>query len=118
MLVLSEASHEPPRSASARDNQEITEAARLLGCPVYHIPADFSECETAENALWHVPEQERETPAVWIGFIPAAERYEAVYQEARRKRIHLLNTPEQHLTALEFDRSYPLRPCRAAELPG
>jgi hypothetical protein len=108
MIVLSEAApHEPPNSASARDNIEMTEAARLAGCRVYHIPKDFTRCETAENALWHIPEQEEPAPAVWSGFIPSRERYDAVYEELVRKQIYLLNTPEEHLDSLEFDRSYP-----------
>lgn len=109
MIVLSEAApHEPPNSASARDNLEMTEAARLAGCLIYYIPKDFTECETAENALWYVPEQEQPTLAIWSGFIPSRERYEAIYSELLRKRIYLPNTPEEHLTALEFDRAYPL----------
>jgi len=108
MIVLSEATIEPGVSASAQDNADITQAARLLGCTVYHIPKDFSECETAENALWHIPEQRRETPGIWIGFIPTPERYEAIYNEALRKGIRLVNSPEQHLVAQEFDRAYPL----------
>src|SRR5215467_8640571 len=108
MIVLSEATIEPGVSASAQDNADITQAARLLGCTVYHIPKDFCECETAENALWHIPEQERETLGLWIGFIPGPDRYEAIYNEALRNRIRLVNSPEQHLVAQEFDRAYPL----------
>ena len=108
MIVLSEATpHEPPTSASARDNIEMTEAARLAGCRVYHIPKDFSQCETTENALWHIPSQEEPILAIWSGFIPSLERYEAIYTELLRKRIYLPNSPEQHLVALEFDRAYP-----------
>jgi len=107
VLVLSEAVLGPPATRSVRDNQEITEAAKLAGCRVYYIPSNFDECETAENALWHVPEQERETPAVWIGFIPSADRYGDVYTAAAAKRIRLVNTPEEHWDGLEFDRAYP-----------
>ncbi|HZS07267.1 MAG TPA: ATP-grasp domain-containing protein [Blastocatellia bacterium] len=108
MIVLSEASLEAERSSAAHDNINITEAARLMGCTVYYIPKDFSLCENAENALWHIPQQPDETPGIWIGFIPSPERYEAIYNEALRKRIRLVNTPEQHLTAQEFDRAFPL----------
>jgi hypothetical protein len=109
MIILSEATpHVPPTSASERENILMTDAARLAGCRIYHIPKDFSECETAENALWHIPVQEEPTLAVWSGFIPSRERYEAVYTELLRKRVYLPNTPEQHLVALEFDRAYPL----------
>jgi hypothetical protein len=109
MIVLSEAApHETPSSASARDNIEMTEAARMAGCRIYHIPKDFRECGTAEAALWHIPGQDKPTLAAWSGFIPSRERYDAVYEELLRKNIYLLNTPAEHLTALEFDRSYPL----------
>lgn len=85
----------------------MTEAVRFLGCRIYHIPTDFRECENAENALWHVPEQADPTLAIWTGFIPSPERHTAIYEELLRKRIHLPNTPEEHLIALEFDRAYP-----------
>ncbi len=86
----------------------MTDAARLAGCSVYYIPKDFSVCETAENALWHIPEQPSEAIAIWIGFIPALDRYTAIYDEALRKKIRLINSPEQHRTAQEFDLAYPL----------
>ncbi|MFB2836451.1 ATP-grasp domain-containing protein [Aerosakkonemataceae cyanobacterium BLCC-F167] len=107
MLVLSEASDRIPPSASSRDIKAVTEIAKLLGCRVYYIPQDFTICETAENALFHIPKQERETLGVWIGYIPTPERYTAIYNEALRKNIRLLNTPEEHLTVQEFDRAYP-----------
>jgi len=40
MIVLSESLHRFPPSASAHDSQWSTEAARLAGCQVYHIPQD------------------------------------------------------------------------------
>lgn len=93
MIVISESVDEPPLSASERDNVSMSEAAKLMGCQVYFIPKDFSICEMAENALWHIPEQETETCGMMLGFIPSPERYEAIYNEARRKRIRLLNSP-------------------------
>jgi hypothetical protein len=62
-------------------------------CRIYYIPKDFSDCETAENALWRIPVQEQPHLAIWRGFIPSAERYEAIYGELLRKRIYLPNTP-------------------------
>ena len=106
-LILSEANHLPPATPSERDNQAMTEAARLSGFRIYHIPTNFDECEDAEGALWHVPVQEEESPAIWIGFIPAAERYAAIYEAAKRRNIRLVNSVEEHLLALEFDRAYP-----------
>jgi len=108
LIVLSEASEQMEPSASARDIRASTEAARLVGCRVFTIPPDFERCETAENALFHVPAQSVEAPAVWTGYIPTAARYEAIYDAALSKGIHLVNTPHQHLDAQEFDRAYVL----------
>ncbi len=106
MIVLSEASPALGGSASGRDIEASTRAAQIAGCAVYHIPPDFEDAE-AEAALWHVPAQTAPTPAVWLGFIPSPTRYEAVYEAARSKNIYLLNTPEQHLRAQEWDKAYP-----------
>lgn len=103
MIILSEVTS----PASAQDIAKATELAKLLGCRVYTIPKDFSQCENAENALWHIPKQEKPMLAIWTGYIPSAERYAAIYAELLRKNIHLPNTPEEHLTAQEFDRAYP-----------
>ena len=107
MIVFSESSPQLSASASTADLRKATEAARLTGCQVYFIPQDFEQCETAENALAYVPVLEQETPAVWIGYIPDPERYAAIYTAALDKNICLLNSPEQHLAAQEFDRAYP-----------
>jgi hypothetical protein len=108
MIVLSEASDQLEPSASSRDIKASTEAARLMGCRVYHIPQDFTVCGNAENALSHVPAQEHEAPAVWVGYIPTSGRYRAVYEAALDKNIRLLNDPEEHLRVQEFDRAYLL----------
>ncbi len=112
MIVLSEDSPNRTQSASARENHTGTEVARLLGFRVYYMPDDFTDCGDAEGALAYVPEQDRLTPAIWIGFIPTPERYEGIYQAALRRNIRLLNTPEEHLRVQEFDRAY----LRLAEL--
>jgi hypothetical protein len=107
MIVLSEASERLTPSASARDILASTEAARLVGCRVYTLPQDFTECGDAEGALWHVPEQAPESPGVWIGYIPDLDRYRQIYEAAANKGIRLLNTPEQHQKVQEFDSAYP-----------
>lgn len=107
MIILSEASDQLVRSASSIDLQKMTEAAKIQGFKVYYIPQDFNICETAHNALYHVPKQTQPTLGIWIGYIPQPEHYAAVYQAALDKNIHLLNTPKQHLIAQEFDQAYP-----------
>src|ERR1044071_4613475 len=107
MIVLSEDSPRRVATPSAKENHLATETAKLLGFTVYYIPEDFDACETAENALAYVPVQPEATTGLWIGFIPSAERYTALYEEAWKKNIHLLNTPDEHLRVQEFDRLYP-----------
>lgn len=108
LIVFSEAESTSPTSINGRELRALTEAARLLGDRIVPIPPDFSVCETAEAALAYAPEYEQPVPAVWVGFIPSPERYAAIYAAALAKNIVLLNTPEQHSTAMEFDRAYPL----------
>ncbi|MBN1428583.1 MAG: ATP-grasp domain-containing protein [Anaerolineae bacterium] len=108
MIVLSEATNQLKPSASRLAVDRSTEAARLVGVQVYTMPPDFSVCETAENALWHIPHHELEQAAFWIGYIPEPKRYQSIYEAALKKRIRLINTPEEHLRAMEFHRFYPL----------
>jgi hypothetical protein len=108
MIVLSENLDQLEPSTAARELKLITNAIELLGCKVHHIPPDFEECETAENALAHIPQYEPETIGIWVGYIPELERYEAIYTAAQAKGIILINNPLQHQTAMEFDRFYPL----------
>src|SRR5256885_2371733 len=60
-----------------------------------------------EHALAEVPRQTREVPGAWVGYIPAPEQYERIHRQALQKGIRLLNTPDEHLRAEEFDRAYP-----------
>jgi hypothetical protein len=108
MIVLTESGGDLLPSASARDIEASTNAASLVGCNVFHIPADFAQCGDAEGALWHVPNFAHRTRAIWIGYIPTLERYTQIYAAALAKGIRLLNTPEQHRIAEEFDHAYPL----------
>jgi len=92
MIILSEASSRLEPTPSSRELYASTECARLTGCAVYHIPQDFSGIDCAGDALAHIPEQDTESAGVWIGYIPAPEHYEAVFDAAIEKGIRLLNT--------------------------
>jgi hypothetical protein len=107
LIVFTEATTDKS-SLNTRELASITEAARLFGCRVYTIPPNFDKCETAENALAYVPEFDSPQPCIWIGFIPSFERYEAIYLAAQQKNIFLVNNPEQHRRAMEFDQFYPM----------
>lgn len=107
MIVFAEATELMPPSASRRDLEVSIEAARLVGCRLYSIPPDFAVSGSAEAALDIVPLQTEAQPAVWIGYIPPLERYRELYEAAARKRIFLLNSPEEHQRVQEFDAAYP-----------
>jgi hypothetical protein len=108
LIVFSEAEAYPATSINGRELRALTEAARIYGCRVYHIPADFSVCETAENALAYMQHYDPPIVGVWIGYIPSVERYTAIYEAALAKGVRLVNTPAEYQTAMEFDRFYPL----------
>jgi hypothetical protein len=108
VVVLSEDSFVDPNTINGRELRATVEAARMFGCRIYPIPLDFVVCETAENALAYLPEFDPPTPAIWAGYIPAVERYRAIYQAAAAKGVRLVNTPAQYQTAMEFDKFYPL----------
>lgn len=108
VVVLSEDSFVDPNTINGRELRATVEAARLLGCRIYPIPTDFEVCETAENALAYLPEFEPPVVGIWAGYIPAVERYAAIYQAASLKGVRLINTPAEYETAMEFDKFYPL----------
>jgi hypothetical protein len=113
-IVLSESSDRLTPSPSARDLAASTEAAKLAGCPVYYIEADFSRCGDAEAALAHVPVQDSVRTGIWIGYIPDLARYHAIHTAALAKGIRLINSPVEHQRAQEFDLAYPfIRPFTA-----
>ena len=107
MILLAEDPQLLSPSSSRDDIARSLEAARIAGARIFTIAPDFSQCETAENALWHIPVQTQLTPAVWLGYIPDMTRYRAIYDAAHAKNIRLFNTPDQHQRAQEFDVAYP-----------
>lgn len=104
IVVLAEPWERLPESASVADIRRATETARLSGCRIFSIPPDFSQC-TAEEALYDL--HEMDAIGVWIGYVPTAERYKAVYDAALKKGVKLVNSPEQHSLAMEMDKYLP-----------
>jgi hypothetical protein len=108
MIVFSEASADLDPDKSDGDINGATRVAVELGGPVYFLSrAGAVEAEDEEDPLAHVPAQPREQPAVWIGHIPTPERYARVYAQALARGIRLINSPDAHRRALEFDGAYP-----------
>jgi len=108
VVVLSEASFTDRSSINGRELNAITDTARLFGCRVFPLPPNFDICETADNALAYVPTFDVLQPGIWVGYIPAPDRYTAIYNAALTRNIRLVNTPGEYQTAMEFDRFYPL----------
>ena len=107
MILLAEAPELLAPSPSRDDIAQSLHAARIAGARVFTIPPDFSQCEDAAGALWHLPAQAQITPALWLGYIPDTARYDAIYQSALAKNVQLINAPDEHQRAQEFDRAYP-----------
>ncbi len=107
MILLAEDPQLLAASSSRDDIARSLEAARIAGAHIFTIAPDFSQCETAENALWHIPAQSQPTPAIWLGYIPDAARYRAIHEAANAKNVRLFNAPNQHQRAQEFDVAYP-----------
>ncbi len=91
---------------SAQDNAAAIAAAREAGFEVASFSSDFEIFFTADEAFEQLPAQEEETPAVWVGFIPSRARYEQIYAALARKKIMLVNSPEQHGKSMELDHYY------------
>lgn len=105
MIVFSE--YISTNSESSRDLQQMTQTAQTLGCRVYHIPGDFSDCNDAHGALCYVPQQENPTPAICIGYIPTLNYYSEIYNAAQEKNIYLINSPGEYEIAEHFHLYYP-----------
>jgi hypothetical protein len=92
IVVLSEDSFVDRNTINGRELYALAETACLFGCSVYPIPPNFDICETAENALAHVPTFEPMTLGIWAGYIPTMKRYIGlkkvkILQECIRNRL-------------------------------
>jgi hypothetical protein len=106
MHVLTEADPELDSDRSSGDTVGTTRAALALGLPVHFLPA-AAALGPEDDVLGGLAPVASPGPAVWLGYIPTPERYAQVYEAARSRGLHLLNTPEEHLRALEFPRAWP-----------
>ena len=104
MWVLSQAHPQAPLEA-ADDTIQQTHAARRLGCDVLHLPGRL-RLDDVPSAFDGV-DIEVPQPAIWFGYIPTQAVYAAVYEHAARRGLRLLNDPQEHHVAFEFDLAYP-----------
>lgn len=103
LVVFSEASADLDPSRSDADITAQTREALKHGCEVH-----FLEAEQA------VEPGERVVPSLtagavrqglWLGRIPTPAHYRRVFDEALAHGVRLLNSPAEHLAALELSRS-------------
>ena len=106
LVVLSEQTSRTT-SVNAQEIKQITEIARMFGCRIFTIP-QYSDKSQSEDTFSYVPEFTTLIPAIWVGFIPTAQHYQTIYRLALKKNIQLINSPEQHNIAMEFDKFYPM----------
>lgn len=93
-----------PDTPFALDHQATMTAALVAGYEPCVFSANYELFGTADDALEHLPRSDVERPGFWLGFLPSAEQYREVYDAAARRGVRLLNTPDEHLDGLEFDR--------------
>lgn len=107
LTVLHEESALAGTSGVGRDTTASVDAARAAGLAVVEFSSDFELWGSAAEAFEAIEARPAPVPAVWLGYIPSPERYQAVYAEASGRNLWLLNSPEEHLRAMEFPRFYP-----------
>jgi ATP-grasp domain, R2K clade family 3 len=83
--------------------QTATKIAKILGFKVFTLSPDRYTAALTPGLT-----QPQKTWGIWLSALPALESYTAVYQAALANNIRLLNTPEQHCLAQDFDRVYSL----------
>jgi ATP-grasp domain, R2K clade family 3 len=110
VIVVSESGSESGNESGSESGavpiarQTAMAIAQILGFQIYRLPQDLHKT---------VPEisgstQFQTTWGIWLATLPDLTVYTAVYQSALSKNIRLLNTPEQHSLAQDFDRTYAL----------
>lgn len=107
MLAIVDIESQRDASASGDAVRHIAELAERHGLRTYRVPRDFEAVGGADAALWHVPEFDSPTPAVWVGYMIPPDAYALCYGGLAARNIFLLNDPAQHVLSEEFDAWYP-----------
>lgn len=103
LVVLSEATADLDPARSDADLTAQTREALSHGCAVHFLPFEAA-CEPGEPLLPSLePGPVRD--GLWLGRIPTPAHYQRVFDEALSRGVTLLNSPAQHLNALELSRS-------------
>lgn len=102
LIILADPLENEPPTASTRDLAHTVESARLAGWTVHVLATPDPEL-----ALSAIRWRGKQRPTVWLGLIPAPERYRALHAAALRQGLRLLNDPDEHERAMELDQAYP-----------
>lgn len=103
LVVLTEASADLDPERSDADITAQTREALKHGCEVHFLEAE----QAIEPGAPVVPTLQAgpSREGLWLGRIPTPAHYQRVFDEAATHGVRLLNTPAQHLAALELSRS-------------
>jgi hypothetical protein len=105
-VILSEAEFTDEHSINGRELRAITETARVMGFRVIQLPRDLESIGGAEAVFAWTPRFDPPEAGIWAGYIPAPGHYEEVYRAAAERGIRLINDPEEHMRAMDFDGFY------------
>lgn len=104
MIVLTQAP--APLPDDGDDLVASTRAAAEAGFTLVHLPPEVDHSGDWLAAITRLSPRARPEVAVWVGTIPEELTYRAVYDELAARGVRLINDPDEHLLALEFDRAY------------
>jgi hypothetical protein len=106
MLLLTQAPDPLPEDGD--DIVASTRAALAAGFTRVTLPPEADHSGDLLAPVRALAARNRRELAVWVGTIPEVSTYRSLHAALAERGISMVNDPEQHLTALEFDRAYPL----------
>lgn len=105
MLLLTQAPDPLPEDGD--DIVASTRAALAAGFRRVTLPPEADHRGDLLAPVRALAVRARPELAVWVGTIPEEATYRALHGGLRERGVRMVNDPEQHLAAMEFDRAYP-----------
>jgi hypothetical protein len=106
VLLLTQAPD--PLPADGDDIVASTRAALAAGFRRVTLPSEADHRGDLLAPVRALETRTRPELAVWVGTIPEEATYRSLHAALAERKICMVNDPEQHLAAMEFDRAYPL----------
>ena len=105
MILLSEYRASMSKSAGTDYLKKMEDAVRLLGIEV--INYDKHNLATLEEVLYYKRNLKENEKVFWLGFVPKQDDYRLVYETLKKKKLELINSPEEFSRSEYFDQFYP-----------